>query len=87
MELVISAYQTDSHTAADTYDPATGDYVLELDTVLRIPLAPNATLTKFGFQPEVLGTLLGLYRRTINGRHGEANSLICTGPNRRGTTR
>ena len=65
LELVINAYKTDGHTAADTYDPAAGDYVLGLDTTLRIPLAPNATLSKFGFKPEVLGTLLGLYRRAL----------------------
>ena len=65
LELVINAYKTDGHTAADTYYPAAGDYVLGLDTTLRVPLAPNATLAKFGFQPEVLGTLLGLYRRAL----------------------
>ena len=33
MELVIDAYKTDDHTSVDTYDPASGDYVLGLDTM------------------------------------------------------
>ena len=74
MELVINAYKTDGHTAADTYDPANGDYVLGLDTTLRIPLAPNATLAKFGFRPEALGMLLGLYRRAVQTIFGDRNT-------------
>lgn len=73
MELVINAFKTDGHTAADNYDPANGDFVLGLDTTLRIPLVPNATLTKFGFAPEVLGTLLGVYRHAIQVVFGDRN--------------
>ena len=63
MELVIGAYKSDGHTAADSYDPAQGDFVLGLDTELRVPLVPDATMTKFGFAPELLHMLLSLYRR------------------------
>ena len=44
LELVINAYKTDGHTSADTYDPAAGDYVLGLDTTLRIPLSAHPRL-------------------------------------------
>ena len=74
MELVINAFKTDGHTSADTYDPTNGDFVLGLDTTLRIPLVSNATLTKFGFAPEVLATLLGLYRRTLRTVFGARNN-------------
>ena len=40
----------------------------------NIPLVPNATLAKFGFQPEVLGTLLGLYRRALQTVFGDRNA-------------
>jgi hypothetical protein len=73
MEIVINAFKTDGHTSADTYDPAQGDFVLGLDTTLRIPLSPNATLSKFRFQPEVLGNLLGLYRRALSTVFGDRN--------------
>jgi hypothetical protein len=73
MELVINAYKTDGHTAADDYDPAAGDFVLGLDTTLRIPLVANDTLSKYGFAPEVLGTLLGLYRRAVRTIFGDRN--------------
>ena len=89
MELVINAFKTDGHTAADDYDPANGDFVLGMDTTLRIPLAPNDTLAKFGFAPEVLGTLLGLYRRTVRTIFGDRNEheylFFDFGPNRDAT--
>ena len=63
MELVLGAYKSDGHTSSDSYDPARGDFVLGLDTELRVPLVPDATMTKFGFAPELLHMLLSLYRR------------------------
>ena len=46
----------------------------------------NDTLAKFGFAPEVLGTLLGLYRRTVRTMFGDRNEheflFFDFGPNR-----
>ena len=73
MAIVINAFKTDHHTSADTYDPAEGDFVFGLDTSVRIPLAQDDTMAKFGFQPELLATLLGLYRRAVSTIFGDRN--------------
>jgi hypothetical protein len=61
MELVINRFKSDRRTKNKDYDPTT-DYVLDHEHTVRIKLADDAILQKYGFDPKRIGDYLRRYR-------------------------
>lgn len=63
MTIVINAYKTDGKSLSAQYDATQGDFILDHDKTLRRDLVPDATLTKYGFQPNLVAEMLRRYSR------------------------
>jgi len=58
LELVINRYKTDERSRSMEYNPDDGDFAIDTEATERFPLVANATLTKYGFDPVKLSSLL-----------------------------
>ena len=58
MEIVINRYKTDGRSQSMEYNPDDSDFAINTEATKRFPLVANATLTKFGFDPVRLSSLL-----------------------------
>ena len=72
MELVINRYKIDGRSRAMDYDPET-DFEINTDATKRFSLTADATLTKYGFDPVKLGTLLMNYWTLQQALMGDKN--------------
>ena len=63
MTIVINAHKTDAKSLSSQYDATQGDFILDHDKTLRRDLVPDATLTKYGFQPNLVAEMLRRYSR------------------------
>jgi hypothetical protein len=61
MELIINRFKSDRRTKNKDYD-ATTDFVLDHEHTVRIKLADDPILQKFGFEPKRVGNYLRRYR-------------------------
>jgi hypothetical protein len=61
MTLVMNAYKTDKKALSAQYDIAQGDFILDHERTLRRKLVPDAILTKYGFQPNLVAEMLRRY--------------------------
>jgi hypothetical protein len=73
MSLVLNAYKTDQRSAAATYDPMNGDFVLSTDRTRTYPLVADPVLSKFGFSPEYLHGMLTQYGQTLDALFANEN--------------
>ena len=58
LELVINRYKTDERSQSMEYNPDESDFAVDTEATKRFPLVGNATLTKYGFDPVKLSSLL-----------------------------
>ena len=61
MTLVMNAYKTDKKALSAQYDIAQGDFILDHERTLRRKLVPDAILSKYGFQPNLVAEMLRRY--------------------------